>query len=244
MTSRLLHLTTMLLLPGLLLPAARGAGQAPPPPDSARDTTAETTAQRARILTGTWEGVIRLDSAWQLPERASARSTAARVRFQPVGNAPSPVMSSRSVHPGTFEIEFDRFGFTLSTRDALGWSVRGDSMRAVLNPAVSHGTVELHGVFRGDTIVGQWRYLSDPGGARGTFVLRRAASGAQDAHATVRGDMHALGSDPRPVEVRLHAPADAEDGVSTRHGSGHVGVPERTVAKPGPGAGHSPFHRW
>lgn len=186
MTTRPLRLTTILLFLGLPASTARGVGQAPLPPDTARDTTTRDTttgtAQPARNLTGTWEGVIRLDSAWRLSEPPSARSTTARVRFQAVGGAPSPVMSSRSVHPGTFVIEFDRFGFTLPTRDALGWSVGSDSMRAVLNPAVSHGTVELDGVFRGDTIVGRWRYVSDPGGASGTFTLHRVArSAAQPA---------------------------------------------------------------
>jgi len=124
-------------------------------------------------LTGTWDGVIRLDSAWRLRDRPSSRSITARVRFNAVGDASPATISPRTVHPGNFEIDFARFGFTLSSRDALGWVVSRDSIRAILNPAVDHGTVELSGAARGDSIVGTWRYVSDPGGATGTFVLRR-----------------------------------------------------------------------
>jgi len=46
-------------------------------------------------------------------------------------------------------------------------------MRATLNPTVDHGLVEVHGAFRGDAIVGTWRYVSDPGGAAGRFEIRR-----------------------------------------------------------------------
>ena len=130
----------------------------------------------ARDISGTWEGTFRLDSAWRLPERASARSTPARLHFDPVGDASPTTSSARSVHPGTFDIDFNRFGFTVSTREALGWSVGDDSMRATLNPTVDHGLVEVHGTFRGDTIVGTWRYTSDPGGATGTFEIRKTSN--------------------------------------------------------------------
>ena len=129
-----------------------------------------------RDISGTWEGTFRLDSAWRLPQAASARSTAARIHFNPVGDASPTTSSARSVHPGTFEIDFGRFGFTLSTQEALGWSVTADSMRATLNPTVDHGLVEVHGTFRGDTIVGTWRYTSDPGGATGTFEIRKTSN--------------------------------------------------------------------
>jgi len=130
----------------------------------------------ARDISGTWEGTFVLDSAWGLPQRASARSTTARLRFDPVGDASPTTSSARSVHSGTFDIDFSRFGFTLSTREALGWSVGTDSMRATLNPTVDHGLVEVHGTFNGDTIVGSWRYTSDPGGATGTFQVRKTAN--------------------------------------------------------------------
>jgi hypothetical protein len=126
-----------------------------------------------RDISGTWEGTFRLDSTWRLPERATARATPARLRFNPVGDASPTTTSPRSVHSGTFEIDFARFGFTLSTQDALGWSVGADSMRAVLNPTVDHGLVEARGMFRGDTIVGVWRYTADPGGAIGSFEIKK-----------------------------------------------------------------------
>lgn len=129
-----------------------------------------------RDISGTWEGTFRLDSTWRLPERPSARSIPGTVRFNPVGDASPTTSSPRSVHPGTFDVDFSRFGFTLSTREALGWSVSDDSMRATLNPTVDHGLVEVHGAFRGDAIVGTWRYVSDPGGAMGTFSLRRTSA--------------------------------------------------------------------
>ena len=124
----------------------------------------DTLNANARDISGTWEGTFRLDSAWRLPSRASERSVPARMHFDPVGDASPSTSSSRSVHAGTFEIDFSRFGFTLSTPEALGWSVTADSMRATLNPTVDHGLVEVHGAFRGDVIVGTWRYTSDPGG--------------------------------------------------------------------------------
>ena len=129
-----------------------------------------------RDISGTWEGTFRLDSAWNLPQRPTARSTVARIQFNPVGDASPTTSSARSVHRGTFEIDFSRFGFTLSTQEALGWSVTADSMRATLNPTVDHGLVEVHGTFRGDTIVGTWRYTSDPGGATGAFTIRKTSN--------------------------------------------------------------------
>ena len=125
-------------------------------------------------LSGLWEGTFMLDSAWQLPERASSRTVRARIQFSPVGDATPATSSSRSVHGGTFEIDFSRFGFTLATQQALGWSTSPDSLRAVLNPTVDHGLVELSGQISGGVAaVGTWRYASDPGGARGTFRLQR-----------------------------------------------------------------------
>ncbi|HTK51456.1 MAG TPA: hypothetical protein VL308_06180 [Gemmatimonadaceae bacterium] len=127
----------------------------------------------ARDISGTWEGTFSLDSTWKLAERPSARAVPARLHFDPVGDASPTTSSARSVHPGTFEIDFARFGFTLSTQQALGWSLNDDTMRATLNPTVDHGLVEVHGAFRGDAIVGTWRYVSDPGGAAGRFEIRR-----------------------------------------------------------------------
>jgi len=143
------------------------------PSDSGRSGTAATAM---RDISGTWEGVFKLDSVWRLPEHATAQSVPARVRFNQVGDASPTTSSARTVHPGTFDIDFSRFGFTLSTREALGWSVSADSMRATLNPTVDHGLVEVHGSFRGDAIIGTWRYTSDPGGATGTFEIKRTGN--------------------------------------------------------------------
>ena len=162
-------LTLLALMAG---PTGLGvSAQSPSEPDR-RDTT----AAAARDISGTWEGVFKLDSVWQLPDRAEARSIPVRLHFNPVGDASPATSSARTVHPGTFDIDFNRFGFTLSTREALGWSVSTDSMRATLNPTVDHGLVEVHGAFRGDAIVGTWRYTSDPGGATGTFEVRRTGN--------------------------------------------------------------------
>ena len=145
--------------------------QTPPPVELSRPDS-----MAAGDITGTWQGTFQLDSARNLPQRASTRSVPARIVFEAVGDATPTTSSARSVHRGTFDIEFQRFGFTLSTQEALGWSVGADSMRAMLNPTVEHGVVEVHGTFRGDTIVGTWRYASDGGEARGTFQLRRSQS--------------------------------------------------------------------
>ncbi len=153
--------------------AAVGAvAQVPPvPADLSRRTDTVETA--LGDIAGSWQGSFAVDSTWGLDQRPSARAIPARLHFNPVGDASPTTSSARSVHPGMFEIDFTRFGFTLSTPEALGWSVTADSMRAVLNPTVDHGLVEVHGAFRGDTIAGTWRYTSDPGGARGTFEIRR-----------------------------------------------------------------------
>ena len=146
-------------------------------PQVATRAGADTAEVGALDITGFWEGSFALDSAWGLPERASARVVRARVQFSPVGDATPATSSSRSVHAGNFAIDFSRFGFTLSTQEALGWSTSPDSLRAVLNPTVDHGLVELHGRISGDAVAtGTWRYVSDPGGARGTFRLQRARS--------------------------------------------------------------------
>lgn len=142
-------------------------------PDSLRRSTG---AIALRDISGTWEGTFRLDSTWKLPQQPTARSIRARLRFDPVGDASPNTSSSRSVHPGSYEIDFAQLGFTLATSVALGWSVTDESMRATLNPTVDHGFVEVYGTFRGQTIVGTWRYVSDPGGAAGTFELNRSAS--------------------------------------------------------------------
>ena len=151
--------------------ASFGARAQVPPADTARRARA---AEAARDISGIWEGTFSLDSAWQLDHGPSARSVPARLHFNPVGDASPTTSSARSVHPGIFEIDFTRFGFTLSTQEALGWSVRADSMHAVLNPTVDHGLVEIHGTFRGDAVTGTWKYVSDPGGATGKFEIRKA----------------------------------------------------------------------
>jgi hypothetical protein len=146
------------------------SAQAPPASDSAHRPLPAI----VRDISGSWQGTFTLDSTWRLGERASVRSIPARLHFNPVGDASPTTSSARSVHQGMFEIDFTRFGITLSTQEALGWSVTADSMGAVLNPTVDHGFVELHGMFRGDTVVGTWKYVSDPGGATGKFEIRRA----------------------------------------------------------------------
>jgi hypothetical protein len=172
MSRRARWLTRWILLGTLATASGLDAVAQSPTEFERRDTA----AAALRDISGTWEGSFRLDSAWKLPQPATARSVQARLRFNPVGDASPTTSSPRSVHPGSFEIDFGRFGFTLSTGEALGWSVSADSMRATLNPTVDHGLVEVHGAFRGETIVGTWRYVSDPGGATGTFeVARRTA---------------------------------------------------------------------
>ena len=158
----------------VLMAGATGLSVGAQSPSDSYHQGGATTA--ARDISGTWEGVFKLDSAWRLPERANASSIPARLHFNPVGDASPATSSARTVHPGTFDIDFSRFGFTLSTREALGWSVSADSMSATLNPTVDHGLVEVRGAFRGDAIVGTWRYTSDPGGATGTFEIRRTGN--------------------------------------------------------------------
>jgi hypothetical protein len=156
------------------LVAGRGGPLAQTPPNPVSSPRTDSVAGVLDIA-GVWEGMFTLDSAWQLPQRATARAVRARIQFRPVGDATPATSSPRSVHAGTFAIDFSRFGFTLSTSEALGWSTSPDSLRAVLNPTVDHGLVELHGRIAGSVVAeGAWRYNTDPGGARGTFRLQRA----------------------------------------------------------------------
>ena len=172
MTLRLRGITRWTIVPLVFTAAGLNVrAQTPPIERNRPDSMAP-----ARDITGTWQAAFQLDSAWNLPERATARSVAARITFAAVGDATPTTSSARSVHPGMFEVEFQRFGFTLSTQEALGWLVGADSMRARLNPTVERGVVEVHGTFRDATIVGTWRYASDGGGARGTFRLRKSPS--------------------------------------------------------------------
>lgn len=154
---------------------ARTRVRAQQPPNLPDTMRADTTVDLRTDISGVWEGTFRLDSAWRLPERADQRAVPAIVRFNPVGDASPTTSSPRSVHAGTFEIDFRHFGFTLATMEALGWSVNADSMHAILNPTVDNGRVEVHGAFRGEGVVaGTWSYGAGSGGARGTFELKRA----------------------------------------------------------------------
>ena len=201
MITRRLLLVTILLLS---LPGARGFGLGQVPPPVSRDST-DRAGSTAVNLAGTWQGTMQLDSVWGIRERSSSTSIPATLRFQPVGDASPTTMSSRSVHAGTFEIDFARFGFQLSTPDALGWSVGVDSVRAVLNPAVDHGSVELRGVLRGETITGTWRYVSDPGGAIGRFTLRRAAPPRSETRSDTSEDCDEFGDRARNARARQRA---------------------------------------
>jgi hypothetical protein len=81
----------------------------------------------------------------------------------------------RSVHAGTFDIDFSQFGLRVATREALGWSPNARSYSARLNPTVADGGIQLEGELRGDTLaVGIWQYNAGSGGALGRFELRRA----------------------------------------------------------------------
>lgn len=126
-----------------------------------------------RDITGIWTGSFTLDSAWQLTRRPSSRTVSARLVFASVGDATPMTSSPRSVHRGEFDIDFSPFGFVLATREALGWSLSDDAMRALLNPTVDREQVQVQGMLRGETAVGTWTYVGERGGARGTFRLVR-----------------------------------------------------------------------
>jgi hypothetical protein len=231
MTIRRLLLATILLSS---LPGTRGfgLGQVRPIPPDSRDSTHHGGSGTIN-LAGTWQGTVQLDSVWGLQEQATSTSVRATLRFQPVGDASPTTMSSRSVHAGTFEIDFARFGFRLSTPDALGWSVGADSVRAVLNPAVDHGTVELRGVLRGETITGTWRYVSDPGGAIGRFSLRRASTPRSDSQIdTTRRFDDSGGRALSNLTVRLRA----RPPVSSGEAAGRSYIPQLTLMIMGPPA--------
>jgi hypothetical protein len=84
--------------------------------------------------------------------------------------------TARRVHAGSSVIDFAPFGFTLGKPETIAWPLAADSVRMILNPSVDHGLVELDGIRKGERIEGQWQMISDPGGARGTFVLERRRS--------------------------------------------------------------------
>ena len=147
----------------------------------------------ARDISGTWEGTFRSRFDVEARGAASARTVPARLHFNPVGDASPTTSSARSVHPGTFEIDFGRFGFTLSTQEALGWSVSDDSMRGDAEP---DGRSRAGGGARhvpGTRSSGHGATCRIRAGAQwGTFAIRRVPAGVTQLRRHARGHQPAL----------------------------------------------------
>ena len=128
-------------------------------------------------LSGLWSAELQLDSVWGEERSTSSRIIRGEILMRPVPHLAPGTAVSRSVHPGLFDLNFRPFGFSLSSRDALGWYVGDQTVRMRLHPVVGGGSVELHGVLAGDAITGSWRREFEGRGAAGRFVLRRGTTG-------------------------------------------------------------------
>ena len=104
----MIRLVRLIVIMCLSIVPHRKSGAQVQPNSATTSTVADTVGVAVFDIVGFWEGSFSLDSAWQLPERATARSIRVRMQFSAVGDATPATSSARSVHPGTFEIDFSR----------------------------------------------------------------------------------------------------------------------------------------
>lgn len=77
---------------------------------------------------------------------------------------------------GTYTIDLARLGIGRDPRlpvPLAGARLEGDSLRIVLDPFGSHGSISLEGRLAGDTVRGRWWEDAYVGGHRGTFRMSR-----------------------------------------------------------------------
>jgi hypothetical protein len=126
-------------------------------------------------LEGTWTVELGVTSTiGSPPHRVRASGTLALVLNRE--RVTTSLLSQPPVAFGTYEVPFDSLG--VSGAAALGtpdvWvNVVGDSVRLVLSPK-SSSPITLRGVWRGDSLAGEWttEQRAGPNGI-GDFVLRR-----------------------------------------------------------------------
>ena len=153
-----------------------GPGPAEGDAETAEATTSDTTSVPP-MSTSKWSTVKRLARPSRMPIDPYILlllGTVGLAALLPARGTAAHVASGASTAAIAFL--FFLYGARLSTREALGWSVSDESMHATLNPTVDHGLVEVQGTFRGDTIVGTWRFTSDPCCATGTFSVRKTSA--------------------------------------------------------------------
>lgn len=137
----------------------------------------------------------RLDGAWAITlqaervrfESVAARAPALRLLHGVIALVPNHWLDGgnelpRPTHYGTYDIDFSLFGFDPRPRGELPRAAArvsaGDSIDVVLEPDDPHESVQLHGAWKGDSIVGSWAL--EParvgGDASGTFKMARRGS--------------------------------------------------------------------
>jgi hypothetical protein len=86
-------------------------------------------------------------------------------------------LSGRPTHSGTYDARFIPFGFDVNPgREAPALEARlagGDSVEVTLQPG-SAAAFRMRGLLAGDSVVGEWAFDHERGGAAsGSFVMRR-----------------------------------------------------------------------
>jgi hypothetical protein len=128
---------------------------------------------RAYHLEGQWSASFTLDSAWRLVREPQARELSGAITLSAAPQTAADAAPEKHVHSGTVAVDFGPFGFALARNGVIAWPLGADSVRMILDPTVDHGHVALDGTLKGERIEGRWQLISDPGGARGAFVLER-----------------------------------------------------------------------
>lgn len=139
----------------------------------------------ARRLDGGW--TIALQAERVRFESVAARESDKRVVRGEIALVPNHWLDGgddlpRPTHYGTYDIDFRVFGFDPRPRGELPRVAArvgaGDSVDLVLEPDDPHESVQLHGAWKGDSIVGSWAL--EParvgGDASGTFKIARRGS--------------------------------------------------------------------
>lgn len=136
----------------------------------------------ARRLDGAW--VIALQAERVRFESVATRASDTRVVHGEIALVPNHWLDGGDAipfptHYGTYDIDFGVFGFDPRSRGELPRVAARvgarDSVVLVLEPDDPHERVQLHGAWRGDSIVGTWSLepVRVGGDAAGSFSMAR-----------------------------------------------------------------------
>jgi len=150
--------------------------------DDGYGASATADSPAARRLDGAWTIELRADRLGFAPVTARARGARmARGEIALVANhwLGGSEGLSRPTHYGTYDIDFTALGFDPRHGGELprvaARARGGDSVDLVLEPDDPHESVQLHGAWRGDSILGKWSLepVRAGGDAAGSYVMSR-----------------------------------------------------------------------